>query len=69
MAKLFFYYSTMNAGKSTSLLQAAHNYDERGMLSLIFTLDSGDGKPARVSKPPPCGHHSETITHGNSLCR
>ena len=49
MAKLFFYYSTMNAGKSTSLLQAAHNYDERGMLSFIFTLDSGDGKPARVS--------------------
>ncbi len=38
MAKLFFYYSTMNAGKSTSLLQAAHNYDERGMTTLLFTL-------------------------------
>jgi thymidine kinase len=38
MAKLFFYYSTMNAGKSTSLLQAAHNYDERGMTTLLFSL-------------------------------
>ena len=31
MAKLYFYYSTMNAGKSTALLQAAYNYAERGM--------------------------------------
>ncbi|MGJ8612480.1 MAG: thymidine kinase, partial [Octadecabacter sp.] len=31
MAKLYFNYSTMNAGKSTALLQAAHNYAERGM--------------------------------------
>ena len=31
MAKLYFNYSTMNAGKSTLLLQAAHNYRERGM--------------------------------------
>ena len=37
MAKLFFYYSTMNAGKSTALLQAAHNYSERGMSALLFT--------------------------------
>lgn len=37
MAKLYFYYSTMNAGKSTALLQAAHNYAERGMSALIFT--------------------------------
>lgn len=37
MAKLFFYYSTMNAGKSTSLLQAAYNYAERGMKTLLFT--------------------------------
>ena len=37
MAKLYFYYSTMNAGKSTSLLQAAHNYAERGMSALLFT--------------------------------
>lgn len=37
MAKLFFYYSTMNAGKTTSLLQSAYNYHERGMRTLIFT--------------------------------
>jgi len=31
MAKLYFYYSTMNAGKTTNLLQSAYNYRERGM--------------------------------------
>ncbi len=36
MAKLYFYYSTMNAGKSTALLQAAHNYAERGLSTLLF---------------------------------
>ncbi|MBT3890485.1 MAG: thymidine kinase [Planctomycetaceae bacterium] len=37
MAKLYFYYSTMNAGKSTSLLQASYNYQERGMETLVLT--------------------------------
>jgi len=37
MAKLYFYYSTMNAGKSTSLLQAAYNYSERGMKTMLYT--------------------------------
>jgi thymidine kinase len=37
MAKLYFSYSTMNAGKSTLLLQASHNYIERGMRTLLFT--------------------------------
>ncbi len=37
MAKLYFYYSTMNAGKSTALLQAAHNYAERGMRAFLCT--------------------------------
>ncbi|OGT60119.1 MAG: thymidine kinase [Gammaproteobacteria bacterium RIFCSPHIGHO2_12_FULL_45_12] len=37
MAKLYFYYSTMNAGKSTILLQSAYNYKERGMDTLLFT--------------------------------
>ena len=36
MAKLFFYYSAMNAGKSTTLLQSSYNYRERGMNTLIF---------------------------------
>ena len=37
MAKLYFHYSTMNAGKSTLLLQASHNYIERGMATLLVT--------------------------------
>lgn len=37
MAKLYFYYSTMNAGKSTVLLQSSYNYRERGMQTLLFT--------------------------------
>jgi len=37
MAKLYFNYSTMNAGKSTVLLQAAHNYQERGMQTYLLT--------------------------------
>ena len=37
MAKLYFHYSTMNAGKSTLLLQAAHNYEEMGMATYLLT--------------------------------
>lgn len=37
MAKLYFYYSAMNAGKSTTLLQSAYNYEERGMRVMLFT--------------------------------
>lgn len=37
MAKLYFYYSAMNAGKSTVLLQSAYNYQERGMSTILFT--------------------------------
>lgn len=42
MAQLYFYYSTMNAGKSTSLLQSAYNYIERGMRSVIYTAAIDD---------------------------
>jgi thymidine kinase len=38
MAKLYFHYSTMNAGKSTLLLQASHNYRERGMDTYLLTF-------------------------------
>jgi thymidine kinase len=37
MAKLHFYYSAMNAGKTTTLLQSSYNYQERGMTTLLFT--------------------------------
>ena len=50
MAKLYFHYSTMNAGKSTALLQASHNYREGGMQTYLITarLDNraGDGRIA-----------------------
>ena len=37
MAKLYFYYAAMNAGKSTTLLQADFNYRERGMETMLWT--------------------------------
>ena len=42
MAKLYFNYSTMNAGKSTVLLQASHNYRERGMRTMLLTAKLDD---------------------------
>ncbi|HYF98372.1 MAG TPA: thymidine kinase [Coxiellaceae bacterium] len=42
MAKLYFYYSAMNAGKSTMLLQSSYNYNERGMHTLLFAPDLDD---------------------------
>ncbi len=42
MAKLYFHYSTMNAGKSTLLLQASHNYVERGMQTYLLTANFDD---------------------------
>src|SRR5690606_7556084 len=46
MAKLYFHYSTMNAGKSTALLQASYNYRERGMATMLFiaALDDRAGR-------------------------
>ena len=42
MAKLYFHFSTMNAGKSTALLQASYNYRERGMAPLLLTARLDD---------------------------
>ena len=42
MAKLYFYYSTMNAGKSTTLLQSSYNYRERNMNTLVYTAAIDD---------------------------
>lgn len=52
MAKLYFYYSAMNAGKTTTLLQSAHNYHERGMRTLLFTphLDGRYGQGVLASR-------------------
>jgi len=52
VAKLYFYYSAMNAGKTTTLLQSAHNYRERGMRVLILTprLDDRAGSGTVASR-------------------
>ncbi|MCV2886115.1 thymidine kinase [Aestuariibacter sp. AA17] len=52
MAQLYFYYSAMNAGKSTALLQSAYNYQERGMRAEIFTaaLDDRFGRGVVASR-------------------
>ncbi|MDP9196600.1 MAG: thymidine kinase [Pseudomonadota bacterium] len=52
MAKLYFYYSTMNAGKSTMLLQARYNYEERGMDTLVFkpVIDTRGGSDVVASR-------------------
>jgi thymidine kinase len=52
MAKLYFYYSAMNAGKTTTLLQSAYNYRERGMRTVILTpaLDTRHGEGVVASR-------------------
>ena len=52
MAKLYFYYSAMNAGKTTTMLQSAHNYRERGMRVAILTprLDDRAGRGVVASR-------------------
>lgn len=68
MAKLYFHYSTMNAGKSTVLLQAAHNYAERGMTPYLLTAQfdnrAGDGQIAsRIG----IGQPADTFAPGEDL--
>lgn len=52
MGKLYFYYASMNAGKSTTLLQADFNYRERGMRTMLWTaaLDDRSGDQAIESR-------------------
>lgn len=68
MAKLYFHYSTMNAGKSTVLLQAAHNYVERGMepylLTAQFDKRAGEG---RIASRIGIGQKADTFAAGEDL--
>lgn len=68
MAKLYFHYSTMNAGKSTLLLQAAHNYGERGMDVHLMTArhDNRAGK-ARIGSRIGIGSEADTYAPGQNL--
>jgi thymidine kinase len=71
MAKLFFYYSTMNAGKSTSLLQASYNYAERGMKTMLFTAKLDNRAGGRIASRIGFGAdclHFEPETHFYELC-
>ena len=68
MAKLYFQYSTMNAGKSTVLLQAAHNYVERGMTPYLITAQfdnrAGEG---RIASRIGIGQTADTFGPGEDL--
>ena len=68
MAKLYFNYSTMNAGKSTVLLQAAHNYVERGMVPYLMTAQfdnrAGEG---RIASRIGIGQQADTFGPGEDL--
>lgn len=68
MAKLYFNYSTMNAGKSTILLQAAHNYKERGMDTYLLTarLDSRAGE-GRIGSRIGIGADADTFEESSDL--
>jgi thymidine kinase len=68
MAKLYFNYSTMNAGKSTVLLQASHNYIERGMQTYLLTarLDDRAG-PGRIESRIGIGADADTFAPGDDL--
>jgi thymidine kinase len=68
MAKLYFNFSTMNAGKSTVLLQASHNYIERGMQTylMIAQLDNRAGE-GRVGSRIGIGANADTFAPGEDL--
>ncbi|MFK7764305.1 MAG: thymidine kinase [Roseobacter sp.] len=68
MAKLYFHYSTMNAGKSTVLLQAAHNYKERGMDSYLLTARFDDRAGAgRIASRIGIGEPADTFSPSDDL--
>ena len=68
MAKLYFHYSTMNAGKSTLLLQASHNYRERGMTTYLMTakLDNRAGQ-GRIASRIGIGDAADLFAPGEDL--
>ena len=70
MAKLYFHYSSMNAGKSTALLQANHNYIERGMHPVLFTakLDDREGE-GKIRSRIGIKQEAETFAEDDDLYR
>jgi thymidine kinase len=68
MAKLYFHFSTMNAGKSTALLQASHNYREGGMQTYLITanLDNRAGL-GRIASRIGIGEDADTFSPTDDL--
>lgn len=65
MAKLYFHFSTMNAGKSTLLLQASYNYIERGMQTYLLTANFDDRSgPGKIASR--IGIEAEADTYGST---
>ena len=68
MAKLYFHYSTMNAGKSTVLLQAAHNYIERGMTPYLMIAQIDDRAGAgKIGSRIGIAKEADTVRDGEDL--
>ncbi|KKC26311.1 thymidine kinase [Sphingomonas sp. SRS2] len=68
MAKLYFYYAAMNAGKSATLLQADFNYRERGMRTLLFTAAFDDRfEPGKISSRIGLASHANAIDPESDL--
>ena len=68
MAKLYFNYSTMNAGKSTVLLQASHNYREHGMQTYLLTAQiDGRAGTGRIASRIGIGSEADVFTPDDNL--
>ena len=68
MAKLYFNYSTMNAGKSTLLLQASHNYREQGMRTYLLTARiDGRAGTGRIASRIGIGTEADTFDEASDL--
>lgn len=69
MAKLYFYYASMNAGKSTTLLQADFNYRERGMATMLWTAAIDTRTDAAIASRIGLAADAHRFTSGTDLHR
>lgn len=69
MAQLYFYYSAMNAGKTTALLQSSYNYQERGMNTLLYTvaINSRDSEYKKIKSRIGLTAYARTFNHQTNL--
>ena len=69
MAKLYFYYASMNAGKSTTLLQADFNYRERGMATMLWTAAIDNRADSAIASRIGLAADARRFTPGTDLWR